>query len=111
MEGIVSGGGFDGTFLLPVLAGLAAGTGAVQRQRALFAVRSGASAGAVPISVSIALNSEQKSTSGFCCWWVTLSKSPLNASGGAVCWGGLRGRREGSSFQQRCKRGPVFHLP
>lgn len=41
----------------------------------LTALHSGVCAGAVLTTVSIALHSKQKSTSGFCCWCVTLSES------------------------------------
>lgn len=35
---------------------------------------------ALPVTVSVALNSEQKSTLAFWWWWMTLKESPPNAS-------------------------------
>lgn len=56
----------------------------------------GACAGAVPVTISVVLNSKQKSPLGFWWCWTTLKESPLNASpvlGGATCRGAVWGRR------------------
>lgn len=127
VEGIISGGGFSGMFLLSTLPPLlAGGTGAVPQQWAQASASSLARnwlfvlhAGVLPVTVGIALSSKDKSISGVCCWWVTLSKSPLNAS---CCLLGYSARqkgqrsapglcetpRQGSFSCQFCKWGALY---